>query len=108
NVVVAVLWDVILEKAKAVAVNRPHIHRSEAIEESGSFPLLHAFQNPVLQLECGALGERECNDCIGGDIFVDQGCDALSDRFGLAGAGAGNDLKVGTAVLYSTKLRRRQ
>ena len=108
NVVVAVLGDVVLKKAKAIAVNRPDIHRPEAIEECGAFPLLDALQDPVLQFESGTLREGESDDGVRGDIFIDQRGDTLCDRFGLAGAGTGNDLKVRTAVLYGAELRRRE
>ena len=48
HVVVAVFGNVVLQESKAVAVNRPDIHRPNPIQEGSALSLLHALEDSIL------------------------------------------------------------
>ena len=108
NVVVAVMWDVILEQTETVGVDGPHEHGAKSIEVGRAHSLTDTTGDPLFQLIRRPLGECERYDAARLGTLGDQRRDSTRDRFGLSRASAGDDLEITATVADNTLLFWRQ
>jgi hypothetical protein len=88
----------LLQKAEAIAMDRAHVQRGQAIQCLTPEPDLDTSGNPIRQFMGSPLGERECHNPLGCHPIGQEVSHPLRHHLGLSGAGGGNNLEMRTTV----------
>jgi N-terminal domain of anti-restriction factor ArdC len=88
----------LLEEPEAVGVDRPDEEARQPVERLPSEAILDTMRDPVLQLFCCSLRERERDDRLGLSAVREQVHDPLCDDLRLARSSSRDDLEVPAAM----------